>query len=135
MTFNKKRRDSGGKAELLEAFKDMLPASLGEPYFVNTAAKPYVFVAFYDAKRHEIADGRIINGNEFRLWKPSNGFRAAAPLAGIIGIEEADPCVTLCALVCQGTRAHDLKPYGDMIREMMGDIVANQIGSWDEAAS
>jgi hypothetical protein len=135
MNSNKKRRDSVGKAELFDAFKDMLPASLGEPYFVNTAIRPYVFVAFYEAKRHEMADGRIINGNQFRLWKPSNGFRATAPLAGIIGIEETDPCVMLCALTCQGTRAHDLKPYGDMIREMMGDIVANRLGSWDEAAS
>jgi hypothetical protein len=118
------------KAQLLKAFKDMLPASLGTPYFVNTAQQPYVFVAFYDAQRHELADGRVVNGNEFRLWKPSAGFRQSAPLAGIFGIDQNTCGVVLCGLTDQGTRRSDLVPYGSMIREMIGDIVADNIGPW-----
>jgi len=111
------------KALLVQTFEDMLPASLGVPYFVNTVDPPYVFVAFYDAQRHELADGRIINGNEFRLWKPSAGFKRATPLAGIFGIEEAAARFVLLGLRDQGTRARDLAPYGSMIREMMGHMI------------
>ena len=111
------------KTLLVQTFKDMLPASLGVPYFVNTAEPPYVFVAFYHARRHELADGRIINGNEFRLWKPSAGFKRATPLAGIFGIEEAAARFVLLGLTDQGTRARDLVPYGSMIREMMGHMI------------
>jgi hypothetical protein len=117
------------KTLLVQTFKDMLPASLGVPYFVNTAEPPYVFVAFYDAQRHELADGRIINGNEFRLWKPSAGFKRSTPLAGVIGIEEAEAQLVLCGLTDQGTRGRDLAPYGSMIREMMGHIATNHAGT------
>jgi len=117
---------------LLETFKDMLPAALGEPYCVNTKAKPYVFVAFYPAKAHEMSDDRIIHGNEFRLWKPSAGFRQSSPLAGIIGIEEPSCDLVLNALTEQGTRAKDIAPYGSMIREMMAHIATSNIGEWSE---
>lgn len=118
------------KTQLLNVFKDMLPASLGTPYFVNTAQQPYVFVAFYASQRHELADGRVVNGNEFRLWKPSAGFRQSAPLAGIFGIDPSTCDLVLCGLVDQGTRRCDLKPYGSMIREMMHEIVADNVASW-----
>jgi len=120
------------KVQLLEQFKDMLPASLGVPYVVNTIQKPYLFVAFYNAKRHELEDGRIINGNEIRLWKPSAGFKkAACPLAGVFGVEETDCKLVLCALVDQGTRRHEIMPYQSMIRDMIGHIGMNAIGTWD----
>jgi hypothetical protein len=119
---------------LLATFKDMLPAALGEPYFVNTWEKPYVFVAFYSAKAHEMNDDRVINGNEFRLWKPSVGFQQPSPLAGIIGIEEPSCDLVLNALTEQGTRAKDLAPYGSMIREMMAHIATSRIGEWESNA-
>ena len=115
------------KQKLLEVFKEKLPALLGVPYFVNTAEKPYVFAAFYDAKRHELTDGRIINGNEFRLWEASTGFKQPSPLAGIIGVDEINAAFVICGLADQGTRSRDIKPYSRMIREMMAHIVTKSI--------
>ena len=117
---------------LLDTFKDMLPAALGEPYVLNTKAKPYVFVAFYPAKDHEMKDNTIIHGNEIRLWKPSAGFRQSSPLAAIIGIKEPPCDLVLCALTDHGTRSKDIAPYGSMVREMMGHIATNNIGEWSE---
>lgn len=117
---------------LLDTFKDMLPAALGEPYIVNTKDKPYVFVAFYPAKDHEMNDDRIIHGNELRLWKPLAGFRQSSPLAAILGIEEPSGSLVLNALTEHGTRAKDIAPYGSMVRDMMGHIATNRIGEWSE---
>jgi hypothetical protein len=114
---------------------DMLPASLGAaPFVVSTAEKPYIFVAFYATTCHEMADGTVIDGNEFRLWQPSTGFkRLSAPLAGIIGIRQGDCLPVLHALTDQATRGRDLKPYGPVLREIMSHWASDKIGEWDPA--
>jgi hypothetical protein len=117
--------------ELHDEFKDKLPAALGDPYIINTVNQPYIFAAFYEHKRHELIDGRILNGCEFRLWHTSKGFSPKPKvLAGIIGVSEDPPELVLCALTTEMTSSHDLAPYGDMIREVMGDILAGNIGAW-----
>jgi hypothetical protein len=113
------------QALLVETFKDMLPASLGAPYVVSTAQPPYVFVAFYDAQRHEMADGQIIKGSEFRLWQPPAGFKRSTPLAGIIGFDETVTEFVLCGLRDEGTQGRDLAPYASLIREMLSQILSN----------
>lgn len=119
--------DKAERQRLRDLFRDMLPAALGNPYIVNTAHKPYVFAAFYDAKRHELRDGRIINGNEIRVWRHKQGFVCNAPHACILGIDEAGPDLVLVALTDQGTTAKDVKPYGSMLREMMAEMAMGRL--------
>ena len=109
------------RASLRDAFTRMLPKNLGHPYIVNTFDRPYVFVAFYDGQDHEITDGRIVKGCEFRLWEVSQGFKQNRLLAGIIGIEMRDSDFVVMALTNLETRASDLLPYGQTIREMLGE--------------
>jgi hypothetical protein len=114
------------KTQLLERFEDMLPASLGEPYIMNTVEKPYVFVAFYDAREHEMKDGTTINGCEFRLWKPSLGINGSKSMAGIIGFDTKTFAPTVLALTDSLTKSKDLKPYSRMLVEMMAQISQTQ---------
>jgi hypothetical protein len=118
------------KDALLELFEDKLPASLGNPYIVATRSKPYVFCAFYDAKAHELKDGRVIYGNEFRFWRPCSGFGGTKVLAGIFGLEKGASDLVCCALKDHETKAQDLVSIGKTIREMMCDIVTDSIGDW-----
>lgn len=120
------------KDELLELFKDKLPASLGTPFIVATRSKPYTFCAFYDATNHELKDGRLIHGNEFRLWQPRAGFSKTEVLAGIFGFEEKSSELVCCALTSHGTRAKELNPFGPMIREMVCHIATDNIGDWNK---
>jgi hypothetical protein len=111
------------RARLRDAFTRMLPKNLGHPYIVNTFDRPYVFVAFYAGRDHEIIDGRIIRGYEFRLLEQSQGFKQNRLLAGIVGVEMRDPNVVFMALRNLGTRKSDLLPYGQIIREMLGEVM------------
>lgn len=113
---------------LLEAFKDMLPVSLGEAHVISTPGRPWTFVAFYSSICHEMKDGRIIEGNEFRLWTPSKGFRRGKVLAGIIGIYHDDYTLALVALSDQNTNAQEIAPYASMIRKMMSAAASGDIG-------
>ena len=115
---------------LLEIFKDKLPASLGRPYIVASRSKPYVFCAFYDARIHELKDGRVINGNEFRFWRPCSGFSSTEVLAGIFGIEEGALDLVCCALADHETKAKDVASIAGIIREMMCDMTTDNIGDW-----
>ena len=115
------------KAQLLEKFKDMLPLALGDPYIVNTANKPYVFVAFYDSKYHEMVDEGILNGCEFRIWKPSSGIKDAKPLAGIIGIDILNGMLKLTALRNEFTSAKELKPYKQMLVEILAMVESGDL--------
>lgn len=114
--------------QLLDAFKDMLPAALGEPHIISTNGPPWTFVAFYSATRHEMNDGRIVEGNEFRLWTPSKGFRTSKALGGIIGICGATGFPTLMALRDQNTSAREIRPYLSMLREMVIESASGNIG-------
>lgn len=118
------------KKLLFEVFKDKLPVNLGKPYIVVSRSKPYVFCAFYDARIHELGDGRVINGNEFRFWQPRSEFDNTKVLAGIIGIDKGTLDFVCCALTDYGTRAKDIAPVTRIVRKMMLDIATNNIGSW-----
>jgi hypothetical protein len=114
------------KQQLLAMFEDMLPASLGKPYIMNTAHKPYVFVAFYDSQSHEMKDGRILIGCEFRLWEATLGIQKRKPLAGIIGFNSQTYDLVLTALTNEVTKGTDLHGYKKMLVEMMGEIDRQQ---------
>ena len=104
-------------------FLKQLPAELGEPYVMSTFDHPFIFVAFYQAQNHEMADGRFVNGNEFRLLSSGTGFQSKKLLAGILGIDSE--CRFVCmALRCCQTKADDLKPYKQILREMYAEAVA-----------
>jgi hypothetical protein len=114
------------KSQLLQKFKDMLPAALGEPYILNTTNKPYIYVAFYNACDHEMADGRILSGCEFRLWKQNLGVVNSKVLAGIIGFDKQTYQIVINALTDQLTKSADLAPYRKMLVEMMAQIEGSQ---------
>lgn len=112
------------RRELLrQDFTERLPANLGEPYIMNTFTEPFVFVAFYPVQRHEMADGRLINGNEFRLLEYGKGFNENKMLGGIFGL--CDDRIVLMALKCCATRARDFEPHRKMIKEMFAEAVAH----------
>jgi len=115
------------KTQLLSKFKDMLPLALGDPYIVNTTNKPYIFVAFYNSKYHEMVDGSILNGCEFRIWKTSSGIKNTKALAGIIGISMPNGTPKLTALRNELTSAKELEPYRQMLVEMLAIIESGDL--------
>ena len=114
----KARRESFG-----QDFLKQLPAELGEPFVMSTFDHPFIFVAFYKAQKHEMADGRFVNGNEFRLLSSGTGFHAKKLLAGILGVDSEYRIVCM-ALKCSQTRANDLKPYTKTLRSMWAEAIA-----------
>ena len=106
-------------AQLHERFRDMLPASLGEPYIVHTTKKPYLFIAFFEDKWHEMDNGTTMYGCEFRLWKPSPGINGSQSMGGIIGVNPETKAPRIAALTDCFTKAKDLKPYARMLVKIM----------------
>lgn len=111
---------SSDRELLRKDFECRLPAELGKPYIMNTVSGPAIYVAFYPAQRHELKNGKVLYGNEFRLMEYGKGFTAGKMLSAILGSCPEDFAVLpLCALNCQGTRAHQIVPYATTVREML----------------
>lgn len=104
-------------------FESRLPAHLGAPYTMNTLESPTVFVAFFAAQRHEMTDGSVVHGNEIRLLEYGEDFRPKKMLAAIIGMREYPADFVVLSLKDQGTSSKDIRPYAQMIREMLSEAV------------
>ena len=105
-------------------FAQKLPPDMGSPYIMNTGVPPFVCVAFYPARVHELND-RNINGCEFILADYGNGGRAPGTLHGIAGIDEQNAQIVCCGLIAHGTSTRKLKPYTTTVFDMMCEAATN----------
>ena len=96
---------------------------------MNTFEAPIICVAFYPCKKHELADGRVIDGNEFRLMEYSEGFNSKKMLSGILGVQLQSLALAVVALRCEGTKSKDLTSYRTMLKEMWLEASSRSSGN------
>jgi hypothetical protein len=111
--------------QLLDRFKDKLPASFNASIIACIDEYPHVFIAFSVPGTHEIDNKIIVFGNEFRLWDVS-GSRVLAGIAGFV--DRKFDNFAIVALNKEETTTSELRPYVNKLKDTLAEVAKKFLG-------